>query len=363
MAQPERIRELEEELQGTKYNKRTQKAVGVLKAKIAQLREKQERRGSGKGAGSGYAVSKSGDATVVLLGFPSVGKSTLLNALTGAQSAVGAYAFTTLTVIPGLLEHRGAKIQILDVPGVLQGAAAGTGRGKEVLAVIRNADLVLLLLDVFHPGHLPVLLKEVHDTNIRINVRKPDVNVVRKERGGLDLGVTVKLTQLERETIEAILREFRVVNAQVVVREDVTADELIDVLEGNRVYLPAIVAVDKIDLVSKRKLLEVMRATKADIAVSGETKENIEALKELIFQKLRFIRIYTKEARKDADMDVPLIIRSGATVEQVCMKLHKDFVKKFRFARVWGKSAKFAGQKFGMEHALKDGDVVEVHVR
>jgi len=148
----EKIKELEEQISNTKYNKKTQHAIGLYKAQLAKLKEKQKSRSGGK-KGEGYTVRKTGDGTVVLLGFPSVGKSTLLNALTNANSPVGSYAFTTLTVIPGILDYKYAKIQILDVPGVVYGAAAGTGRGKEVLAVIRNADLILFLIDVFHPEH------------------------------------------------------------------------------------------------------------------------------------------------------------------------------------------------------------------
>jgi uncharacterized protein len=362
MKPSERIKELETELKKTKYNKATQKAVGILKAKIAQLKEKQVVRSKSGPKGTGYSVSKSGDATVVLVGFPSVGKSTLLNALCGTKSDVGAYAFTTLTVIPGLLEYGGAKIQILDVPGIVQGAAAGTGRGKEVLGVMRSANLVILLLDVFHPEHLEILLKEVHDAYIRLNQVKPDITISRKDRGGLDIGTTVKLTNITTDTISGILNEFRISNAQVVIREDIDADQLIDVLEKNKVYVPSLTVVNKIDLVNSTKLNRVMNGVGGDIAVSGGEKLYLEELKEMIFKKLQFIRIYTKEIGKNADMNEPLILREGARIRDVCHKLHRDFVRKFRFARVWGDSAKFDAQKISLNHVVADGDVVEVHV-
>ena len=58
--------------------------------------------------------------------------------------------FTTTTVVPGALEHRGARIQILDIPGLIAGAAMGKGRGKEVISVVRGADLIVLLVDPFN---------------------------------------------------------------------------------------------------------------------------------------------------------------------------------------------------------------------
>ena len=84
---------------------------------------------------------KSGDARVALIGFPSVGKSTLLTKVTKSESAVAAYEFTTLTCVPGKIEYRGASIQLLDLPGIIEGAAQGRGRGKQVIAVARTAGL------------------------------------------------------------------------------------------------------------------------------------------------------------------------------------------------------------------------------
>ncbi len=119
----EQIREVEEEIKNTSYNKKSQHHIGILKAKLARLRMDSEKRKSAGGSSEGYAVRKSGSATVALVGFPSVGKSTVLNRITNAQSEVADYAFTTLTVIPGLLEYKGAKIQVLDLPGLIKDAS------------------------------------------------------------------------------------------------------------------------------------------------------------------------------------------------------------------------------------------------
>ncbi len=358
-----KIKELEERIAKTKYNKKTQHAIGLYKAQIATLKEKEMARSSGRGSSEGYSVRKTGDGTTILIGFPSVGKSTLLNALTNSNSEVGSYAFTTLTVIPGLLEHKYAKIQMLDVPGIVKGAASGRGRGKEVLACIRSADLVLILLDALHPEHLPVILKEIRDTNIRINEKKPDVKIVKKAKDGISIGSTVKLTHIDHDTIKAILREFKISNADVVIRSNITIDQFIDCIENNKKYIPAITVINKADLVPEERLRELQKKIKPDLSISAQKKEHIDELKDLIFKKLNLMQIFLKEPGKEADLDVPLIIFRDATIKDLCNKLHKDFVSKFRFARVWGKSAKFDGQKLMLKHRLKHKDVVELHIK
>jgi len=361
----QRIRDLEDELAKTKVNKRTESSVGLLKARIAKLKEKEEARVTkGRGAGDGYAVRKTGDGTAVLLGFPSVGKSTLLNNITNAESPTGAYAFTTLTVIPGLLEHKHAKIQVLDVPGIVSGAAAGTGRGKEVLQVIRNADLIVMLLDVFHPEHLALLEKEVYDAGVRMNKRAPDVKVVKTGKGGIDVGATVKLTKIDAETVVEICKEFRINNAQVVLRDDITSDEFIDILQQNKVYVPAITVLNKIDMVDAAHLKQVTDKIHPDLCISAHQNMNLDQLKDLIYKKMGYIRVFLKEVNKKADMDEPMILREGDTLGILCEKLHRDFLDKFRYARLWGPSAKFDGQlKKNKTHVLADQDVIEIHLR
>ncbi len=358
-----KIKDLEQEISSTKYNKATQHHIGLVKAKIARLKEKQESRRAGAKKGEGYAVKKSGDATVVLLGFPSVGKSTLLNALTNANSPVGSYDFTTLTVIPGLLEYKHAKIQILDLPGVVTGAAAGTGRGKEVLAVIRNADLILIVIDALQPKQYQKILKEIFDSKIRINQKKPDVHITKSSRGGIRIGKTVKL-DIEDRTIAAIAREFRIANADILIREKIDEDQLIDVIEGNRVYIPEVAIINKIDLADAKMLEAIKKDISPDLLIAAQAKYNIDKLKDLIFDRLQFIRIYLKEVNKPADMKEPLIVRSGSTIGDICSRLHKDFVRKFKFARIWGPSAKFPGQRFlKLDKQLSDEDILEIHLR
>lgn len=359
----DRIKELEEELSTTKYNKRTQGHIGLVKAKIARLKDEQQRKQAGKGKSEGYAVKRSGDATAIIVGFPSVGKSTLLNAITNAKSEVAAYAFTTLTCIPGLMEYKHAKIQILDVPGVVEGAASGRGRGKEVLACAQSADLAIILLDVFHPEHLDVIKNELYETNLRVNQKPADVRISKKSKGGTEILTTVKLTRIDKDTIKAVLKEFRLENSCIVIRENIEVEQLIDAIEGNKKYIPALFVLNKIDMVDEGILGKIKKEVNPDVCISAEQKLNLEELKEAIFRKLGFIRIFCKEYGKKADLEIPLIMKSGSTLRDLCMKLHRDFVNKFKFARIWGKSVKFEGMAIrNLAHEVQDGDIVEIRV-
>ena len=362
----DKVKQLEEEISKTKYNKRTQHAIGLMKAKLAMLKERAVQRssiGKAKG-GERFSVRKTGDGSVILLGFPSVGKSTLLNKLTRAKSDVGAYAFTTLRVVPGLMKYKHAKIQIIDVPGIVSGAASGRGRGKEVLGIIRNADLILILVEALYPEHYRAILKEVYETGVRLNQEKPDVRITKKERGGVRVGATVKLTKIDEKTIKDIAREMKINNADILIRNNIDADQLIDVIEGNRKYTKALTIITKSDLVNKERLKKIKKEIEPDVIVSAENGIGIEELRGAIYNKLGLVRIFLKEVNKPADMEEPLIMFKGCTIKDVCSKLHRDFVDKFKFARVWGKSAKFDGQVFNkMGKELMDKDVLELHMK
>lgn len=354
----DRIREIEEELRRTPYNKATQHHIGRLKAKLARLRqEAEQRRGGG---GRGYAVPKEGDATVVMAGFPSVGKSTLLNVLTSAESQVADYAFTTLEVVPGMLHYNGARIQVLDVPGIIEGAAEGRGRGREVLSVMRSADLVLVVVDAAEPEQRMAVERELHRAGIRLNTTPPRLKIVKKDRGGIRVSSTVRLTELSQETVKAVLAEYRIHNAEVVIHENLSLDRLIDALAGNRVYVRALTVVNKADLLGRNELERLRNEMKNAVFVSAKHGTGVEELKRRIYDELGLMRVFLKPPGREADMSEPMVLPPGATVRDVCTRLHKDFLRKFRHAKVWGKSVRFQGQKVGLEHRLADGDVVSI---
>jgi hypothetical protein len=359
----DRIRKIEEEITKTPYNKATSHHIGKLKAKISKLREESIKRGSSGTKGRGFTLKKSGDSTVVLVGFPSVGKSTILNQITNAQSKIGAYEFTTLDVIPGVMDYRGAQIQIFDIPGIIAGASKGKGRGREILSVARNADLIVMVLDVFNPHHQNLILDELLNIGIRPSQKAPDVTVKRRKLGGVKVASTVPLTHMDERTIRSILNEYGVHSADVLIREDVTVDRFIDSLDNSIVYIPLLLVVNKIDLADASYLEELQEKMGDALYIAADKGMMIDELKEEIFDHLKLIRIYLKPQGKKADMEEPLIVRKGSTVEDVAGKLHRDFLKNFRHAKIWGKSVKFPGQKVGLEHVMEDKDVLRLIIK
>ena len=366
MGIPEKIKEIQDQIHRTQINKATEFHIGLLKAKIARLKLEMQENVHGRtmhsgGENVGFDVRKTGDATVVFIGLPSVGKSTLLNRLTNAKSRVASYQFTTLTAVPGMLHHRGARIQVLDMPGIIEGASGGRGFGKRVLSVARGADLVLIVLDVFQPHHHDVLKRELTEAGLRLDEEPPDIVVEKTSIGGMSVNAQVPIKVSER-LIKEIMRLYGFHNGRLIIREpNLTDDQLIDALNGNRIYVPSLVVLNKIDLVNKGFIQEVQSKIGNNfIPISADAGINIEALKEAIFHRLGFIRVYMRPKGNEADYKEPLIIKSGATVQDVCNKIHRNMAKNFRYGLVWGKSAKFGGQKVGLDHKLADEDVITI---
>ncbi len=362
------IEAIEEEIASTPYNKSTEAHIGRLKAKLAEKKEELENRSSA-GGGGGYAVQKTGDATVAMVGFPSVGKSTLLNSLTNAESEVGAYEFTTLEVKPGMLKYNGANIQLLDVPGLIEGAAAGRGRGREVLSVIRTADLLLFVISAFEIGQYQHLREELYENKVRLDEEPPDVRVSKRDRGGIQITSSVD-PGLEDQTIKDVLREHGYINATVTIREELTVDRLIDAIMDNRVYLPSAVVVNKVDLIEE-SYIETVREDLRSVGlnrdevtfISAEDGRGLDALRERVWEDLGLIRVYMDKPARGVDWDEPLIVREGTTIEEAIETLGGDFEERFRFARVSGQSAQHDEQRVGTDHVLADEDVLRLVLR
>mgnify|MGYP002636277138 CR=1 FL=1 len=195
-----RIAAIEEEIARTQKNKATMSHLCALKARLAALKRLVVEQSAKKSStGEGFEVRATGDARVGFIGFPSVGKSTLLTALTGVYSEAADYEFTTLTCVPGVMHHEGAKVQILDLPGIIEGAKDGKGRGRQVMAAARSCDLILLVLDATKPvTHKIIIEKELEGFGIRLNQEPPNIYFKRRDKGGLNYQALKKQSRCPR---------------------------------------------------------------------------------------------------------------------------------------------------------------------
>ncbi|MBU0998239.1 50S ribosome-binding GTPase [Patescibacteria group bacterium] len=350
----QQIEEIEEELRKTPHHKGTDHFFAKMRAKIARLKDRQYEsvvKSKGGGGGGGYGVKKQGDATVVLVGPPSAGKSTLLNDLTNADSKVAAYDFTTLNVVPGMMVYREAYIQIFDIPGLIEGAQRGKGRGKEVISIARGADLLLVMTDVERIHLLDMIKKELYQAGIRINQEKPNINIIKTLEGGVEIKSNIK-QDIDNESIKLVAKEFGIKNAEITFRERVTLDELIDSFSPNRAYIKALFVVNKVDLNKKFSKDKLPLDT---VYISAEERIGIDNLVETIWKKLNLITVYLIKDDEKLHFNSPIIMRENEKLLNILPKLGSTFEEKYKMAKIWGKSAKFPGQEVPLTANLSDG--------
>lgn len=361
----EKIKEIEDEMKRTQKNKATEYHLGLLKGKLARLRAQllEPAPGAGAAGGTGFDVSKSGDARIALVGFPSVGKSTFLSKITKTQSSVAAYSFTTLTAIPGVLEYGGAEIQILDLPGIIEGAAEGKGRGRQVISAAKTSDLVLMILDATKRAEQRALLEaELYAVGIRLNKEPPNIYLKHKKAGGMKITFQAPPKNgLDEKMLYNILKDYKILNCEVLVRdENVTVDDFIDVIMADhRKYIKCLYVYNKIDSIGLEHLDNLAREANT-VVMSCELDLGVRDVVDRCWTELNLIRVYTKRKGIDPDFSEALIVRHNATIEDVCDQIHRSLKESFKYALVWGASARHVPQRCGLGHIVSDEDVVSI---
>lgn len=275
---------------------------------------------------------------------------------------MAAYSFTTLTAIPGVLEYGGAEIQILDLPGIIEGASEGKGRGRQVISAAKTSDLILMVLDATKRAEQRALLEaELESVGIRLNREPPNIYLKAKKAGGMKITFQSPPKYLDEKMLYNILRDYKMLNCEVLVRDEyATVDDFIDVImKDHRKYIQCLYVYNKIDAISLDFLNELAREPNT-VVMSCEMDLGIDDVVARCWQDLRLTRIYTKRTGVEPDFSEALIVRKNSTIEDVCDSIHRTIKDTFKYALVWGASAKHIPQRVGLGHPVADEDVVQI---
>ena len=149
--------------------------------------------------------------------------------------------------------------------------------------------------------------QELEGVGIRQNKQPPAITVKKKDRGGLNLSTSCSLTHMDQEAIAGILKEYRILSADVRINCDATPDELIDVIEGNRIYMPCVYALNKIDAITMEEL-DVLDSIPHYVPISSHFKWNLDGLMDKCFEYLNMTRVYTKLKGQMPDYSAPVAL-------------------------------------------------------
>jgi ribosome-interacting GTPase 1 len=368
----EKLQRMQEFLSLVPKHKGTAKLCAQIKKQMATMRkemEEKKRRKAGKG-GPKFFIEKEGAAQIALIGLTNVGKSSLLAAVTNSKVEVSANPYTTREPIPGIMNYEDIQFQIVEAPALMEGSADGRAWGLQTLALARNADGLILMVDLSQDPveQLSLTLSEMEKARILVSKPKARVEVERRFMGaGLRIILIGRLVDCNFKGVEELLRSYRITDAVVKISGEATLDEVEDAIFESTIYKPAVIVANKIDLEGSEanlKFLEDYVGNKLPIlAVSCEKRCGLEKLGETMFKTLDIIRVYTKEPNEKEFSKKPFILKKGSTVYDLAKNIHSDFSKKFSYAKVWAKRLVFSPQKVGSSFVLNDRDIAEIHAK
>jgi len=304
-----KISSLEELIATVPKHKGTDKLRAELRRKLSKLRVDQQKKKSTGKHESVYHIEKEGAGRISIIGSPNVGKSSLLKALTHAAPKISESPFTTWIPMPGMMLMEDIQVQLIDTPPLNK-----EHMEPEFFDLIKSSDLLLLVVDL----------------------------------------QATPFKQLEEAL--PILEEHKIAPVK---KQDQFPEE------KNFNFVPFIVVVNKDDDDKIDEDFEVFdELLESDlplVPISALNKRNLDKLSELVFEKLEVMRIYSKRPGHEADLSNPFVLKKGSNVEDFAPKVHHDFYKNLKTARVWGRDV-YDGQLVGRDHILYDKDIVELHL-
>ena len=368
----EKLRLMQEFLSLVPQHKGTLKLRGQIKKRIAvmrrEMKEKKQKR-AGRG-GPKFFIEREGAAQVALIGVTKSGKSCLLSTVTNAKTEVSAAPYTTREPVPSIMDFEDVQFQVVEAPALMEGSADGRAWGLQTLGLARNADGLILMVDLSSSpiAQLELILGELEKARVLVSKPKGHVDIERRHAGaGLSLIMVGKLVDSTMQKVEQLLKSYRITDAVIKITGQVTLDEVEDAIFESTTYKPAVIVANKLDLEGAKanlRLLEThVNRTIPIIAVSCEKKIGLEQIGSELVKTLDIIRVYTKEPSAKQFSKKPFALKKGATLNDLAKSIHSDFRDNFAYAKVWSNRLTFSPQKVGLGFVLEDGDVVEIHVK
>ncbi len=368
----DKIKKLQEFLSLVPKHKGTENLRAQVKRKVATLRREiaeKKRKKVGVGGPKSF-VEKEGDAQIVILGPTNVGRSSLLSLLTNAKVEISSYPYTTKEPTPGMFQHQDLQFQMVETPALMEGSADGGAWGLQTLTAARNADGLLLMIDLLGDpvGQFHLISQELEKAKILTRKPKARVEIERKYMGaGLKIIVLGRLIDCTLKDVKQLLKSYGIRDATVKIQGEATIDDVEDAIFEGTIYRPAIIIANKADIPNATKKVEQLKdlaegETKI-LPISCNDKSGLEKIGSEILEMLDIIRVYTKEPSERFPSKRPFTLRKGSTILDLAKRIHSDFYKQFSYAKVWSKRLRFSPQKVGKGFTLEDGDTVEIYMK
>ena len=310
----EKIVALQEMLAIMPKHKGTDHLKAQLRSRLSKLMEELEgpSRGPGSGKVEPFALPQQGAGRATLIGPTNVGKSLLLSRATGAHSKVGSYALSTLEPVPGMLSFEDIHIQLVDTPPITNLSTQG-----RLYGLLRMSDILVVVVDLSSDpvSQVQEAFQALEDWGFQL-----------LGKGGNEEGPGSELSKPV-------------------------------IIVGNKADVPG--SLDSFQLLESE-----LAVNYPVLMVSAEEEVGLDELGEEIFRALDVIRVYTKSPQQklgEFQRDAPFVLPWGSTVGDASAYVHKDLVRRLKYAILWGRSGKFEGQHVGRDHRLHDGDLIELH--
>ncbi|MBD3339384.1 MAG: TGS domain-containing protein [Candidatus Lokiarchaeota archaeon] len=372
----EKIKKLEEFLSLVPKHKATEKIVALNKSRLAKLKRQQEKnreiaRSAGKVV-SPFSIKKEEIQLILISDYynPGVGKTSLLNYLTGAaKDKIG--RFTPVPEI-GIYTYDKIRFQMIDMPSIMEDASKGVGNGKEILAALRTCDLICICVDLSRDidRQIELILEELYNADIRINVDPPPISIEKTGANKIQVFFLTKELQYQDDMeefsnqIKELVFESGIRNAVVKIFGEITLRQIVDALNPAVVYKKSILLGTKGDLPHTEEAFEKMKEKYSDkfpiiIGTSVEKDRFPSDFGAKILSFLNKIKVYTMNSGKVSDK--PLIMQANSNVKDVALKIHKSLYELFDYATIIRKGARQKRKKVGLDYPIENNDIIEIH--